>query len=266
MINDFTFDYGQLYNPNLIGLPITDGSFTDENNNLPLWKNNRRASLGQSVEVVDPFNRKIGSFSSYREPFMASAKEFIATARRAPTRNRGGTVSDFSSWIYSLYVKRKLESQLIQGKIDEKAVLSKKIDISSKNFALTHPFEWTLVHNGITEDIAQKPYEISSLIVDGRPLRASPDLLFRNGLHTAIIVEIKSTLHDIPSNLWPNVWAQLWAYSKIDFIRDFNKVVVVGEIWGRYGDVMYLRKSVKNDPRRKNFDDFFQELFNIYSN
>lgn len=265
MIENFTFDYGQLYNPNLIGLPVADQGFIDELRTLAIWKQNRVISLRQPFEIVDPFNRRFGSYSSWREPFMANARDFIATAQRSRSLIQGRTVSDFAGWIYSLYVKRRYESSLIQGKIDEKAVFLEKADITSKSFAGSHPAEWTLVHNGIVEDVLRQSFKISSLTVDGCPLTASPDLVFQNGCHTIVIVEIKSTLHDIPSNLWPNVWAQLWEYSKIDYFRQFNRVVLIGEIWGRYGNVMYLRKSVRNDARNERFDKFFQELFDIYT-
>ena len=70
------------------------------------------------------------------------------------------------------------------------------------------------------------------------------------------------------------MWAQLWAYSKIPMFADAPRLSVVGEIWGQnvanwskpdLRSPVYLRSSVKRDPKDVLFDRFFRGLFNVYS-
>jgi hypothetical protein len=83
----------------------------------------------------------------------------------------------------------------------------------------------------------------------------------------------------IPTNLWPNMWGQLWCYAQIKKIREAASVSVIGEIWGdrwtpRYRSMgegrrggehlIVLRASVMRDPREPAFDTFFRTLFEIY--
>ena len=116
--------------------------------------------------------------------------------------------------------------------------------------------------------------------VNGKALRASPDLIYSNNSSSeAIIVEIKYTRMTIPKNLWPNVWAQLWCYAQIDRVAHLQRLTVVGEVWGEmfsrgYGrgrnrvdgkKLICLRASVRRDPRALPYDRFFRQLFQIYS-
>jgi hypothetical protein len=107
--------------------------------------------------------------------------------------------------------------------------------------------------------------------VGGRALRVLPDLIFENTKTGArMIVEVKHSYMTIPTNLWSNIWGQLWCYSQITDIKSSPCVTVVGEVWGdktyhRRGDRhVYLRASVRRDPRAAAFDQFFRILFDIY--
>lgn len=106
-------------------------------------------------------------------------------------------------------------------------------------------------------------------------MRGSPDLVFRNiNSGQVLIVEIKLSKMKIPSNLWPNVWAQLWCYSQIAIAKNAPEVTVTGEVWAegifnlrRRSPVMslVLRSVVRRNPREAAFDRFFRSLFEIYS-
>ena len=94
---------------------------------------------------------------------------------------------------------------------------------------------------------------ISSLQVNGKALRASPDLVFReevptgnqlSGRERIIIVEIKCTNATVPPRLWPNVRVQLWAYSKIDDFIDAAEIILVGEVW-RVGSTLSMLEGTK---------------------
>jgi len=147
---------------------------------------------------------------------------------------------------------------------------------------------WSLVHNGLKCKIQPtdsfRHFDIPGLVVNGQCLRACPDLIYRNSSSGAvIIVEIKFSYAAIPENLWPDIWAQLWAYSYIPEFQSARSVALVGEVWADnfYGhsrllseddydaiglfDDVYLRKVVVRDPRRAAFDRFYNELFKIYS-
>lgn len=69
-----------------------------------------------------------------------------------------------------------------------------------------------LIHNGIEQPDGQ-PVDymtVDHLRVGGMPLRVSPDPMYQNqSLSKVRIVEIKHIKMFVPTNLWPNVWAQL---------------------------------------------------------
>ncbi|CAN7595132.1 hypothetical protein LJR099_004483 [Variovorax paradoxus] len=116
-------------------------------------------------------------------------------------------------------------------------------------------------------------FELPDLRVRGVPMRASPDLVFRNArTEHVLVVEIKLSRQSLPSNLWPNVWAQLWIYSHLPVVQQAPQVIVTGEVWGektssRRGSILsliYLRAVVRRDPRAPVYDRFFRALFDIY--
>ena len=89
-------------------------------------------------------------------------------------------------------------------------------------------------------------------------------------------MEIKNSKMEIPSNLWPNIGGQLWCYAQIPLVREASRVTVVGEVWGEewlHGSKreratyphLFMRASVRRDPRVPAFDRFFQALFTIYA-
>ncbi len=213
--------------------------------------------------------------------FPISGLELLKIASHRPPKFREPTVSAFSDWIYSLYTKSKNKMALERGSQAEAAIQIKRFESqnlidSMSNVPLS---EWQLVHNGMrklatpTELLtpqAQTFFEIPSLRVGSQPLRASPDLLYRHReTRDAVLVEIKFTNKVIPSNLWPNVWAQLWAYSKIPQLNDSPTIRAAGEVWGEVTDLLKyppvcLRRVVVHNPRKASFDSFFSQLFDIY--
>ena len=83
-------------------------------------------------------------------------------------------------------------------------------------------------------------------------------------------MEIKFTRQAITTNLWPNVWAQLWIYAQIPTAIAAPRVTVIGEIWGEWYApekklrAVGLRASVRRNPRERTYDRFFRMLFGIY--
>lgn len=252
----------------------------------------RLATLLGTLLVSDPIEHWVqveGSVLPSRlepAPFRIVPSEFIARARSLPPRDPQPTASGFSAWLYSLYSNATgSEEDRDRGKIVEKEVLERRraTSLSNDNIFLRECLsDWSLLHNGIDGDQNSKQHylQIDDLKVGGTPLRASPDLLYRNELESKIvIVEIKHTKMVVPTNLWPNIWGQLWCYAQLPMVRDAASVSVVGEVWGdrwtprhraagmRLGGehLIVLRASVQRDPRETMFDRFFRELFNIYA-
>ncbi|RWP08950.1 hypothetical protein [Mesorhizobium sp.] len=253
----------------------------------------RMMTLFGSRPVVDP----IKHFESERalaplkpvtpRPFQLVPSQFMAKARRNRPREALATASGFAAWIYSLYGSAYGDANdRERGKEVEQEVLERRRRAASCNdssFLRAMQLNWRLVHNGIQpQPEGSAPYfEIEHLRVNGVPLRVSPDLVYHNvELSKVVIVEIKNSRMIVPSNLWPNVWAQLWCYSQIDIALNANTVSVVGEVWGdrwsrSYGTrrrrvagqrIISLRASVQRDPRAASYDQFFRQLFAVYSN
>lgn len=214
--------------------------------------------------------RKVGAFQLV-------PTNFIEKAERRRPRDPEPTASGFSQWLYSLYSDAYgKDEDKARGKFAEQEIFAER----SKAFSATDYQTmrkrfpgWRLKHNGMNtgKDVRPRYFEIKELSVGGRALRVLPDLIFENtNTGARIIVEVKHSYMTIPTNLWPNIWGQLWCYSQMTDIKSSPSVTVVGEVWGdktdhHYGERhVYLRASVRRDPRAAAFDQFFRILFDIY--
>lgn len=202
---------------------------------------------------------------------------FIENAERRRPVDPEPTASGFAQWLYSLYSNtygndedrargNAAESSILEGR--RRAFASIDYGILRERFT-----GWRLTHSGMNIPATDRPnyFEINELSVRGQPLRVLPDLIFENkrtGAH--IIVEVKHSYMTLPANLWPNIWGQLWCYSQIPAIKRVPELKVIGEVWGdsvnrRLGShKVYLRASVRRDPRAPAYDRFFRTLFDIY--
>lgn len=221
-------------------------------------------AIFEDIEIIDPC---MGG--GIPRKFHLQAKEIISLAQKHPPKIRKATVSSFSDWIYSLYTKAPDPVILDSGKKMERHIFSARHRLfREKSFRYSAPTGYDLFHSDLRDPLMQggTHFEIPSLRVDGVTVNASPDLIYinRNDKRSAII-EVKYSNKPIPLNLWPNVWAQLWAYSKIPIIDRSPSVIVAAEVWGGDERMLHLRRTVKKNPRDKRFDDFFTELFKIYA-
>lgn len=209
--------------------------------------------------------------------FTLKPSHFLKKARQFAPEEPQPTASGLAQWIYSLYSTAKGDDEdKERGKKLEQEVFDRRLlaaNCTDNAYLKATESNWRLVHNGLhirkNRDIIY--YSVPSLVIGGKPMRVSPDLVYRNFESGEIfIVEIKNTWMNVPSNLWPNIWAQLWAYSQIPAVLHAPKVTVVGEVWGerweRKQRLVSLRACVKRDPRQPQFDRFFRELFQIYAN
>lgn len=213
--------------------------------------------------------------------FHISGAELLRLACNKPPKFQEPTVSAFADWIYSLYTIAPTKMDLERGRQAEAAIQLRRFERFSRIDSMSNVpvSEWTLVHNGMSPLPTSKEllmphghshFEIPSLRVGSQPLRASPDLLYHHReTHDAVLVEIKFSNKVIPSNLWPNVWAQLWAYAQIPQLQDSPTIRAAGEVWGEVIDIreyppVCLRRVVVHNPRDAQFDSFFSQLFDIY--
>ena len=257
----------KLYSPSdedqgIIGIPYTDD-----------WQFRRLEAITEGSRPVDPWERR------NRGDFHLSAHEIIYRAKRAAPKAPVPTVSAFAAWIYSLYHKDAVPESLQEGSDAEESILEARRDWTSYSEFRHFQFSsWHQIHCGMGAPNAgdrQQTFLVPDLRVNGEPLQAIPDLAFRHeDSGDVILIEVKFSMAFIPRNLWPNVWAQLWAYSKIPVFASAPSLNVIGEVWGQnvgnwckpdLSSPVYLRSSVKRDPRDAKFDRFFWRLFSLYS-
>lgn len=251
----------------------------------------RAATLFGSKTVEDPFtDNKSNLFrrNSIADPpttFKIEPSKFIHRARAMPPKEPQATASSFSQWVYSIYGSAYGDDEdRLAGKEIEKSIFEHRVAAAAStgsNFLRAMKSDWELVHNGLHFDGVEhvKYFEMENLCVNNEPLRASPDLIYRNRLNSdVLIVEIKYSRLQITTNLWPNVWAQLWCYAQLDVAVKARNLTVVGEVWGErwtpaHGQgrkrvegqpLLCLRASVRRDPRAEAYDKFFRKLFDVY--
>ena len=259
----------------------------------------RAAVIFDSALVADPLDKSEPhehwrSTDDTKPPaaFKLIPSDFLRRAQAMPPENPQATVSAFSQWIYSLYSSAYGDDEdRERGTAMEQEILDRRKKAPcciNNDFLRSIRSDWMLVHNGMhLPDGEHADYFRSNhLNVNGEPLRASPDLLYCNEVSSeVIIVEIKFSRLPITTNLWPNVWAQLWCYSQLEIPRSAQKLTVIGEVWGErwtrrrwrsLGDgigtreqiggkpLLCLRASVRRDPRAPAYDRFFRKLFDIY--
>lgn len=226
------------------------------------WLAARRNAFEGTVAVKDPWSSVFGNEEA--RDFQVSPEELLRRARATRPHEREATVSAFSDWVYELYRAKPSYEGMARGRAAEE-LWSEPIcfrpDFSSVKSTL-----WSLAFDGMGGAIEQAAVlSAPSLLIGGQPLKGRPDLVYRHRYESCVvIVEVKCTTKPIPRALWPNVWAQLWAYSRIAEYHQAERVVVLAEIWADYGGELILRRLVRRDPRRANFDRFYRELFSIY--
>jgi len=222
-----------------------DDDDDSRNSNLKMAEYRANVIFG-AAEIDDWFARE--------EPktFELMPSEFIRWARRMRPENPQSTASAFSQWIYSLYSSADgSEDDRERGREAEQAIFEKRLTAYSSvddHLLRSMNSDWELVHNGLHLEGDDRPnyFSISDLSVRGHSMRASPDLLYRNRKTSdVVIVEIKNSRMPLPTNLWPNIWAQLWCYSHIDIARSARNLTVIGEVWG----------EERRKPRIEEYDD-----------
>lgn len=200
-----------------------------------------------------------GGTSTYGPPYRYSHEAIVATARRRGSTNVGTRVTNFSDWVYGLYHERRDEKALARGRRLEQELVRRYVPVPAND-------TWELIYKGIRSDAQTPSKVISSLTVNGQPLSGKPDLVFKERSSGRIlIVEIKASYRTIPLDGWPNLRAQLWAYSQIDKWRE-APIVLVGEVWwySYMSEKPLLRGRLRWSSADLEFNARNSELFELY--
>jgi hypothetical protein len=172
------------------------------------------------------------------------------------SQRKGVRVTDFTKWVMSLYLGTPNPSSLARGKHIERSVA--RLAKPSEN-----P-DWELVYRDPLES-APTPLKISCLTFNGEPMWGAPDLVYRNAMSgELIIVERKASDKPIPANGWPNLRAQLWAYSHIDNFKNAAVITLIGEIWDMIEGRLTRRAVLRWSKADNKFDTENGELFSLY--
>lgn len=191
-----------------------------------------------------------------RYPFRFSYKTLVRLGGFFPPIETGRTVTAFTDWVFRLYKPQRDYVAMKRGAHFEREIARKRIRYPQHT-------GWKLIYDGMNGS-EEQALPISELAIKGSPIYGKPDLVFREKKTGRImILEIKVSERDIPSDGWPNLQAQLWAYSKIDTWKHAPEIILVSEVWSysygvrRRGTIRYLQ----GDPL---FETQNRKLFDVY--
>jgi len=190
--------------------------------------------------------------------------------------SRKNNASSFANWVY----RQTNSNRIVRDKTKAKKLKEMgrethlhidnffRMKWTNANLQSESASDWNVKHseidgrNGIY-------YKSSCLKLDGKSMNCSPDLILTHKYkNQAVVIERKTTqLQErfIPRRGWPNVQAQLWCYSWMDILEDYDEVILVGQIWRRYRYtyVLCTNHSIwrKQDKR---FHQYCLNWFNEY--
>ena len=143
---------------------------------------------------------------------------------------KANNVTSVCDAIYSLYTKKPISVQLEAGKKAEPLMQSHKLNYRpGKHFYNSDITDWELEYYSKKPGVAS--LSISRISFKGKHLLAQPDIVFSHRTEPRVlIVERKLTSAYVPCLGWPNLRAQLWAYSQCDQFEG-RQVTCVGEVW-----------------------------------
>ena len=189
-----------------------------------------------------------------RFPFRFNLAKLARLGQYFQPKETGRTVTAFTDWIFRLYKPQRDYVALKRGAHFEREIARKRVRYPQHT-------GWKLIYDGMNGS-EEHALPISELAINGAPIYGKPDLVFREKKTGRImILEIKVSERDIPSDGWPNLQAQLWAYSKIDMWKDAPEILLVSEVWSysygvrRRGTIRYLQDDqIFETQNRKLFD------------
>lgn len=180
-------------------------------------------------------------------PYRVQHEDLIERVRRKNRRptNQERTVSAFAEWVMSQYAPTRNMESMWAGQLGERAVVDRRAFNRrvKRDVPRNESGGWRLVFDGIRGAVTE-PFTIPSLTVNGAPLLGLPDLVFKERKTDRIlIVELKVSPAILPSDGWPNLRAQLWAYSRIAKWAKAPEVLLAGEVWSGEHSEPCLRRT-----------------------
>lgn len=211
-------------------------------------------------------------------PYRKPAEDILSASGTAPADHNKSHVSSFSDWVFSKYGATKLSA----AELNQRAEDEIQIDLAGRRaWKLSHQKElderresyvkqvafggWEVIykHFGPYEEDALK---ISALLLnDGSCMYGKPDIvLYQRRTRKYLIVEIKSSAIRFPPNDgWPNLRAQLWAYSKADLFEKATEVKLGAEVY--YHPLIRSHSPAKlTFDNNESFNDENSRLFSQY--
>lgn len=184
----------------------------------------------------------------------------------SPAADRPLTVSSFVDWVLRLYAPPPSYEALMSGVEGERNVVDHRKIIRKVKHEIPRWEHrgWKLIHDGVRGNFDQG-FSIPTLTVGGVPLKGVPDLVFRERRTGRIlIVELKVSSADLPQDGWPNLRAQLWAYSRIEKWATAPEVLLAGEVWAPRIDQPFRRGTYFCRGDDSTLNEQCAELFQEY--
>ena len=216
------------------------------------------ALLGETATIGTPYKFNRVALNKKLEKRKVDSK-VVSSLRTA-------TVSAFADWVLRLYISEPNLYALDEGKIGERSVVDRREQIRCVRHEIPRwdYRRWKLLHDGVRRPF-EKVFSIPSLTVNGEALRGVPDLVFRERKTGRIlIVELKVTSAELPSDGWPNLRAQLWAYGHIKEWATAPEILLAGEVWSNQFSEPIRRQTYFWNSNDKLLNEECLELFTAY--
>lgn len=220
------------------------------------WGNSWKDDLKRTVHSMQRWESILSAKAPWDPSGPTSHELLVNRAKILPPIEAGTSVSHFTDWLYRLYVPEKDYARLAVGRRLEREVALKRIAVP------THG-RWKLIYNDLDEK-DRASLTIPKLRIGGAPLKAKPDIVFKErSTGRILIIEIKVTDKRIWANGWPNLRAQMWAYSKIEQFETAPEILLVTEVWGLRPS-LHRRQVLGWKGSDQTLEQQNSELFSIY--
>ena len=233
----------------------------------PPWQKQRdqrwAALLGEVAPVGKPYRITHEDIKNHLAS-IARVRARVTSAKESPPKSN--TVSAFSDWVIRLYVPERRNAALLSGLEGERAVVAHRLRIQRAKLEVPRWEHqgWKLVHDGV-RGVFDGGLSIPSLEVDGASMIGVPDLVFRERkTGRLLIVELKVSEAILPSDGWPNLRAQLWAYSRIERWSTAPEVLLAGEVWSPESAGLQRRRTYQWRASDEDLQAESKELFEAY--
>jgi hypothetical protein len=158
-----------------------------------------------------------------------------------------GTATHFADWVFrktnpnyqrveyaSTIADRLALGQFAHEQIENLKFWMKRISAAARDVSS----DWGLVYSDPHDGSDTRVFYSSRLIVDDKPMRCRPDVVFRD-MTTGLIIVVERKVtgwgdNQIPDDAWPNVRAQLWCYGWIDDWVNVPDVILVCQFLRRH--------------------------------